>query len=143
MKVKFTIQKGKEKLKTGMLSSKEIDNYELNATFTPSEKEKKIFNDHPLFKEMIFMEYNEIDKFHASILGSITGIGKQETVDRTKQISVGSIYSSPTYAFRAHSVARIVELRGLVIEAGESFANIVKVLEGLEGTDEIEFKPTE
>ena len=55
MKVKFTIQTGKEKLKTGMLSSKEIDNYELNATFTPSEKEKKIFNDHPLFKEMIFI----------------------------------------------------------------------------------------
>ena len=137
MKVKFAIQKGKEKLKTGMLSSKEVDKYELTATFTPSEIEKKIFNDHPLFKEMTFMAYNEVDKFATGFLG----LGKEQTADLTKQISVGSIYSSPTYTFRAYSVVRIVELRGLVIEAGDNFVNNVKVLEELEGSDEIEFKP--
>lgn len=137
MKVKFTIQKGKEKLKTGMLSSKEVDKYDLNATFTPSEIEKKIFNDHPLFKEMTFMRYNETDKFATGFLG----LGKEEAMDQTKIISVGSIYDSPTYAFRAYSVERIVELRDLVLEAGENFAGNVKVLEKLEGSDEVEFKP--
>jgi len=141
MKVKFSIQKGKETEKTGMFSSKEVDKYELTATFTPSEKEKKIYNDHPLFKDMVFMEYNELDKFHASLLGAVTGIGKETVVDNTKLIFVKDIYDSPAYKFKAFSVGRICQLRGLVLEAGETFAGNVKILEELEGEVEIEFKP--
>lgn len=143
MKVQFSIQKGRETEKTGMFSTKEVDKYELIATFTPSEKEKKIYNDHPLFKDMIFMEYNEVDKFHASFLGAVTGVGKETVVDNTKWILVKNIYDSPSYKFRAYSVGRICELRNLVLEAGKTFADNVKILEELEGENEVEFKPSE
>jgi hypothetical protein len=138
MKVKFSIQKGQETEKDGMFSKKQIDMYTLTATFTPSELEKKIFNDHPLFKDMLFMEFNELDKWTTGLI-----FKDKHAADTTKVISVGSIYTSPTYTFRAYSVQRIVELRGLVMEAGENFANNVKVLEKLEGSDEVEFKPKE
>lgn len=137
MKVKFTVQRGQETEGKGLLSKgKQVDMYTLSATFTPSELEKKIFNDHPLFKEMLFMEYNELDKYTSGLIFKDT-----TAVDHTKRISVAQIYNSPTYSFRAYSVQRIVELRGLVMEAGENFANNVKVLERLEGSDEVEFKP--
>ena len=139
MKVKFSIQKEKESIKTGTFSKKEVDKYELTATFTPSEKEKKIYNEHPLFQDMVFMEYNELDKFATGFLG----MGKEEAVDTTKAIYVKDIYNSPSYKFRAYSVHRIYELRGFVLEAGKEFANVVKFLEELEGTNEIEFKPEE
>jgi len=139
MKVKFSIQKEKESIKTGMFSKEELDKYELTATFTPSEKEKKIYNEHPLFQDMVFMQYNELDKFATGMLG----LGKEETVDRSKIIRVKDIYSSPSYKFRAYSVNRIYELRGFVLEAGKDFANVVKFLEELEGANEIEFKPEE
>jgi hypothetical protein len=121
-----------------MFSKKQVDMYTLTATFTPSELEKKIFNDHPLFKDMLFMEYNELDKWTTGLI-----FKDKQAADVTKHISVGSIYNSPTYSFRAYSVQRIVELRGLVMEAGEIFAQNVKVLEKLEGSDEVEFKPKE
>lgn len=136
MKVKFAIQKAQETEKDGMFSKKQVDMYTLTATFTPSELEKKIFNDHPLFKEMLFMKYNEVDKFSTGFIFT-----EKHAVDNDKKISVGSIYTSPTYTFRAYSVQRIVELRGLIMEAGENFADNVKVLEKLEGSDEVEFKP--
>jgi hypothetical protein len=58
-------------------------------------------------------------------------------------ILIKDIYDSPSYRFRAYSVNRIYELRGFVLAAGEEFANVVKFLEELEGTNEIEFKPKE
>lgn len=136
MKVKFAIQRAKETEKDGMFSKKEIDMYTLTATFSPSELEKKIYNDHPLFKDMLFMEYKELDKWATGLI-----FKDKHVADNTKSISVGSIYSSPTYTFRAYSCQRIVELRDLVMKAGENFANNVKVLERLEGSDEVEFKP--
>ena len=136
MKVNFKVQKGQETEGKSLLSKgKQIDMYTLTATFTPSELEKKIFNDHPLFKVMLFMEYNEVDKHTSGVIFKDT-----TAVDHTKRIYVEQIYTSPTYTFRAYSVQRIVELRVLVMEAGENFATNVKVLERLEGTDEIEFK---
>jgi len=136
MKVKFAVQRGQETEKDGMFSKKQVDMYTLTATFTPSELEKKIFNDHPLFKDMMFMEYSELDKWTTGLI-----FKDKQAADVQKRISVGSIYSSPTYSFRAYSVQRIVELRGLVLEAGETFASNVKILEKLEGSDEVEFKP--
>jgi hypothetical protein len=136
MKVKFTIQKGKETVKTGLVSSKEVDKYTLMATFTPSELEKKIFNDHPLFKDVLFMQYNELDRFATGFLN----LGAQQAVDQNKAIYVGHIYGSPTFQFRAYSVSRIIELRKIILDAGEIFAHNVKILEGLIGSEEIEFK---
>ena len=136
MKVTFSIQKGKESEKDGMFSKKEVDMYTLTATFTPSKEETKIYNEHPLFKNLLFMKYNELDKW-------VTGIvfKDKKAEDRVKQISVGSIFQSNTYTFRAYSIPRITELRSLVIEAGQQFANTVDILQGLEGIDEQTFVP--
>lgn len=139
MKVRFSVSKDTESIKTGTFSKKDVDMYELTATFAPSEKEKKIFNEHPLFQEMVFMEFNELDKFATGFLN----LGKEQTVDRTKVIYVRDIYNSPSYKFRAYSVNRIYELRGNVLSSGKDFANIVKFLEELEGNNEIEFNPEE
>lgn len=136
MKVKFTVEKGQDTESSGMFSKKQVDKYELIATFTPSELEKKIYNDHPLFKEMIFMEYSETDKFSTGFIFT-----EKHVEDKSKRLLVKSIYDSPTFKFRAFSVPRITELRGLIMEAGERFAENVKVLERLLGSDEVEFKP--
>ena len=138
MKVKFTIKKGTETEKDGIFKTKEINMYSLTALFTPSDLEKRIFEEHPLFKNIVFMEYNELDKW-------ITGLifKDKQQVDRIKQISVNSIFKSSDYIFRAYSIPRILELRKLVIEAGVKFANTVDTLEKLEGTDEFDFIPGE
>lgn len=136
MKVKFTIQQGRESVKTGLLTNKEVDRYVLSATFTPSELEKKIFNEHPLFKDVVFMQYNELDRFAAGFLN----LGAQQAVDQNKVIYVGNIYGSPTFQFRAYSVSRIIELRKIILDAGEIFAYNVKILERLIGSEETEFK---
>ncbi len=138
MKVKFTIQKGIETEKEGIFKTKEVNMYTLTASFTPSDIENRIFNEHPLFKNIIFMEYNELDKWTTGMIFK----DKQE-VDRIKQISVDSIFNSSDYVFRAYSIPRILELRKLVIEAGNQFANTIDTLEKLEGTEKFDFIPKE
>jgi hypothetical protein len=134
MKVKFTIKRGTETEKDGMFKTKEINMYTLIASFNPSELEKSIFNEHPLFKDIIFMEYNEVDKW-------VTGFifKDKQQADRIKQISINSIFKFSEYVFRAYSIPRILELRKLVIESGIQFANTIDTLEKLEGTDEFDF----
>jgi hypothetical protein len=136
MKVKFSIQKGKETFKEGMFSKKEVDMYDMTATFTPTEQEKKIYNDHPLFHNFIFMEYNEMDKTSEGII-----FKDVSSIDKIKVITVTDIYTSPSYKFKAYSINRMTEIRGFIIEAGNRFAENIEVLENLEGSEEIEFKP--
>jgi len=135
MKVKFSIQKGKDTFKEGMFKKTEVDMYNMTATFTPTEQEKKIFNDHPLFHDYLFMEYNEVDKFSTGFIFT-----KDDSIDRTKRILVSEIYNSPTFNFKAYSVARITELRRLIIDAGAEYAENIGVLSALEGSEEVEFK---
>lgn len=136
MKVKFTIEKETETEKDGVFKTKEVDMYILTATFTLSVSEEKIYNEHPLFKNLVFLEYNEVDKWTTGII-----FKEKQAVDRNKQITIESIFSYPEYTFRAYSVPRIVELRKLVVDAGIQFAKTIEVLEKLEGSDEFDFKP--
>lgn len=134
MKVKFTIKKGCEIEKDGIFKTKEIDMYTLTAYFSPSNLEKDIFKEHPLFKNIVFMEYNELDKWTTGLV-----FKDKQQQDRIKQISVNSIFKSSDYTFRAYSIPRIIELRKLVIKSGIQFANTIETLKKLEGTDEFEF----
>lgn len=118
-----------------MFKKTEVDMYNMSATFVPTEQEKKIYNDHPLFHDFIFMKYDELDKHTEGLLFT-----KDKAVDTTKVIRVSDIYNSPTYSFKAYSVARITELRSLIIEAGNRFAENIDVLAALEGSEEYEFK---
>ena len=94
MKVKFTIEKGTEEEKDGMFKTKKVDMYNLTATFTPSQIDKKIITNHPLFLNVLFMKYNELDKWMTGII-----FKDKQAQDKVKEISVGSIYNSPTYTF--------------------------------------------
>ncbi len=134
MKIKFTIEKSTESEKDGMFKKVDIDMYLLTATFTPSEIDKRIIINHPLSKRVLFMKYNELDKWTTGII-----FKDKQSKDKEKVISVGEIFDSPTYAFRAYSIPRIIELRNLVIEAGESFSETINIMEKLEGSDEIDF----
>jgi hypothetical protein len=138
MKVTFTIKKGIETEKDGIFKTKNVNMYNLTASFIPSELEKKIFNEHPLFKNIIFMEYNELDKWTTGLI-----FKDKHQKDRIKRILVKAIFKSSDYIFRAYSIKRILELRILVIKAGIQFANIIEILEKLEGTDEFNFIPSE
>jgi hypothetical protein len=119
--------------KSGMFKKNEVDMYLLTASFIPTEKESKIFLEHPLFKHLVFMEYNEVDKWVSGII-----FKDKHQADRIKQISVNSIFANSDYTFRAYSIKRILELRELVITAVENFVKTVDVLEKLEGTEQID-----
>jgi len=136
MKIKFTIKQGVETEKDGMFKTKEVEMYTLMAYFNPAETETKIFKQHPLFRNVLFMKYNEMDKWTTGII-----FKDKKAEDRIKQISVGHIFDNPSYEFRAYSVPRILELRGLVINAGQEFTDTANILKQLEGEDEIEFTP--
>lgn len=133
MKLKFKIEKSREIEKSGVFKKTEVDMYLLTASFNPSEKESKVFLEHPLFKQLIFMEYNEVDKW-------VTGLvfTDKQQADRIKQISVNSIFANSDYTFRAYSIKRILEFRNIVISAVETFVKTVDILEKLEGIEEIE-----
>ena len=53
MKVTLSIDQAQ---KSGFFSGT-TNSYKMNVQFKLNEKEKKIFNDHPLFQEMFFMSY--------------------------------------------------------------------------------------
>ena len=133
MKLKFNIEKNKETEKSGMFKKNEVDMYLLTASFYPTEKESKIFLEHPLFKHLVFMEYNEVDKWVSGLI-----FKDKHQVDKIKQISVNSIFVNSDYTFRAYSINRILELRLLVVEAVKSFVKTVAILEKLEGTEEFD-----
>jgi GYF domain 2 len=118
MKVKFSIRKEKEKPETS--SGKEADVYIFSATFTLSESEQKICDEHPLFREMVFMEYNE--------------------PDGAKRILVDAMYKSQALTFTAYSVEQIAELKSRIIEASENLVKKISELKSLESSEEMEFK---
>ncbi len=136
MKIKFTIEKGIETEKDGMFKKKEIEMYTLTAHFNPTNKETSTYNQHPLFRNVLFMKYNELDKWTTGLI-----FKDKKAEDKVKLISVGNIFDSSSYSFRAYSVPRIIELRKIVIEATQDFTDSADILQRLEGSDEIEFMP--
>lgn len=116
-----------------MFKKNEVDMYLLTASFSPTESESKIFLEHPLFRHLVFMEYNEVDKWVSGLV-----FKDKHQADRIKQISVNSIFANSDYIFRAYSINRILELRKLVVDAVENFVKTINILEKLEGTEEID-----
>lgn len=137
MKIKFTIEKGTESEKEGLFKKKNVEMYTLTAFFSASDNETTTFSHHPLFRNVLFMKYNELDKWTTGLI-----FKDKKAADREKIISVGDIFDNTNYSFRAYSVQRILELRTLVVEAGQNFTNAADILQRLEGSEEIEFIPT-
>ncbi len=133
MKLEFKIEKNIETEKSGMFKKDTIHMYILTASFQPAENEKAIFKEHPLFKDLVFMEYNEVDRW-------VTGLifKDKHQKDRIKRISMSQIFDKSNYKFRAYSIKRITELRALVVSAVKDFVEIVDIVEKLEGNEEID-----
>src|ERR1035437_4767844 len=129
MKVKFTVQKGQETESGGMFSKdKQKDLYIFTSTFYPTEMEKKIYNDHPLFKSLIFMKYHTLGGFYT---GRTASILEGREISTLKVLRAEDIYNSPTLNLKVSSISNLIDLRELITEAGQLFANNVKVLDQL------------
>lgn len=110
MKLKISID---QQSKTGFLSGTQ-HRYKVITKFQLNEKEKKIFNDHPLFQDMIFIsrrygpkEY-EVNNFLAK-----------------------DIYEGKVLEIATKSVNEVFELREEMMKAAETFVGYIQALTGL------------
>lgn len=107
--------------KSGFLSGT-THSYNLNVQFKLNEKEKKVFNEHPLFQDMIFMSYLA---------------GKKK--DLELHITGKHIYEAKPITIEASGVNEVIDYRNEVVKAGEIFANYVGILSDLIGAKEMTF----
>jgi hypothetical protein len=123
MKVKLSIDQAS---KSGFFSGTS-HSYTLNVQFTPNEKEKKIFNDHPLFQTMLFMRYTA---------------GKNDKKYRegaSIEITAKDIYEAKPILIEATSVNEIVKYRNEINDAAETFVNYINILTDILGGRELSY----
>lgn len=118
MKVKISID---QQSKSGFFSGT-THSYKLNLQFQLNEKEKKIFNDHPLFQDMIFMRYMA---------------GKKKDIPMT--ITAKDIYTSRAISIDASGVNELIEFRNEVNSAAESFVGYMNILSDILGGRELTY----
>lgn len=118
MKVTLSIDQAQ---KSGFFSGT-TNSYKMNVQFKLNEKEKKIFNDHPLFQEMIFMEYYT---------------GKKK--DYAMWISAKDIYTSKPISIDATSVNELIDFRNEIDTAAKTFVNYINILTDILGGAEIAY----
>jgi hypothetical protein len=118
MKVKISID---QQTKSGFLSGTS-HSYKLNVQFQLNEKEKKIFNDHPLFQNMIFMQY---------------AAGKKKDIPMS--ITAKDIYTSRPISIEATSVNEVIDFRNEIDARAESFVTYLDILTDILGGREISY----
>lgn len=116
MKVKLSIDQAS---KSGFLGGT-THSYKLNVQFIPNEKEKKIFNDHPLFQSIVFMEY---------------AAGKKKDIPMT--IKAKDIYEGKTIPIEANSVSELVEFHNAIDIASSEFVRHIDILSNIVGGKEL------
>ena len=120
MKVTISIDQQAKSTMFGLGATKH--SYKLNVSFQLAEKEKKIFNDHPLLQEMRFMDYMQ---------------GKRRDIPLS--ITAKDIYSGRPVSMEANSVNEMIEFRNEVHSAAEKFVGYVDVLSDILGGKEMSF----
>ncbi len=118
MKVTLSIDQAQ---KSGFLSGTK-HSYKLNVQFQLNEKEKKIFNDHPLFQDMYFMSYLA---------------GKKKDIEM--HITAKNIYSGETISIDAAGVNELIDYRNEIDSAAENFVGYIKVLSDIVGGVEMSY----
>lgn len=118
MKVILSIDQAQ---KSGFFSGT-TNSYKMNVQFKLNEKEKKIFNDHPLFQEMYFMSYLA---------------GKKK--DLQMHITAKDIYTSKPISIDASSVNELVDYRNEINAAAENFVSYIKILTDILGGAEVSY----
>lgn len=120
MKVTISIDQQAKATMFGLGATKH--SYKLNVSFKLAEKEKKIFNDHPLLQDMRFMDYMQ---------------GKRRDIPLS--ITAKDIYTGRAISMEANSVNEMIEFRNEVHAAAEKFVNYVDVLADILGGKEMSF----
>lgn len=118
MKVKLSID---QQTRSGFLSGTS-HSYKMNVQFQLNEKEKKIFNDHPLFQKMIFMRY---------------AAGRKK--DIPMEITAKQIYESAPISIEATSVNELIDYRNEVDSSATNFVNYLDILTDILGGREISY----
>lgn len=120
MKVTISIDQQAKATMFGLGSTKH--SYKLNVLFKLAEKEKKIFNDHPLLQEMIFMEYLQ---------------GKRR--DIPLNITAKDIYTGRPISMEANSINEMIDFRNEVNSAAEKFVGYIDILSDILGGKEMSY----
>lgn len=120
MKVTISIDQQAKSTMFGLGATKH--SYKLNVTFKLAEKEKKIFNDHPLLQEMRFMDYMQ---------------GKRRDIPLS--ITAKDIYTGRAISIEANSINEMIEFRNEVHAAAETFVSYVDILSDILGGKEMVF----
>lgn len=120
MKVTISIDQQAKSSMFGLGSTKH--SYKLNVQFKLNEKEKKIFNEHPLFQDMIFMQY---------------AIGKKK--DIPVNITAKDIYDGRAISINTATVNDLIEFRNEFNEAAKSFVSYVDMLSDILGGRELTY----
>ncbi len=120
MKVTISIDQQAKSTMFGLGATKH--SYKLNVSFKLAEKEKKIFNDHPLLQEMRFMDYMQ---------------GKRRDIPLS--ITAKDIYTGRPISMEANSVNEMVEFRNEVNSAAEKFVSYVDILSDILGGKEMSY----
>lgn len=120
MKVTISIDQQAKSTMFGLGATKH--SYKLNVSFKLSEKEKKIFNDHPLLQEMRFMDYMQ---------------GKKRDIPLS--ITAKDIYTGRPISMDAQSVNEMIDFRNEVDAAAKSFVTYIDVLSDILGGRELSY----
>jgi hypothetical protein len=118
MKLKISID---QQAKSGFLSGT-THTYKLNVQFQLNEKEKKVFNDHPLIQKMNLMTY---------------AIGKDKKY--SDNISAKDAYEGKIKSIEAFSVNEIIEYRNTIVSSAENFVGYFNILSDILGGAELTF----
>lgn len=120
MKVTISIDQQAKSSMFGLGSTKH--SYKLNVQFKLNEKEKKIFNEHPLFQDMIVMEY---------------AVGKKK--DIPVFIKAKDLYAGTPIVVNTATVNDLIEFRDEFDKAAQSFVSYVDILSDILGGKELSY----
>lgn len=118
MKLKLSIDQAQ---KTGFFSGT-TNSYKINVQFKLNEKEKKIFNDHPLFQDLVFIN---------------TLVGKKK--DITLYVTAKDIYTAKQISVDVFSINELINFRNEINSAAENFVKYIDILSGILGGVEVDY----
>lgn len=118
MKLKLSIDQAQ---KTGFFSGT-TNSYKINVQFKLNEKEKKIFNDHPLFQDLVFIN---------------TMVGKKKDINLF--VTAKDIYAAKQISVDVFSINELINFRNEINLAAENFVKYIDILSGILGGVEVDY----
>lgn len=118
MKVTISID---QQSKSGFLSGT-THSYKMNVQFKLNDNERKVFNDHPLFQDMVVLKYL---------------VGKKK--DYEAVVTAKQVYESKPITIEAFGINDIIDYRNEINSAAEKFVNYLNILTDILGAKEVTY----